>query len=289
MFFNFYWFREQTCLIACPYGRFQSGLLDRQSLIVTYDIKRGEPRRGTVTHLPISADVSEAHGDCIDCRLCVATCPTGIDIRDGLQMECVNCTQCIDACDAVMDKVSRPRGLIRYSSQAAMELAHAPGEKLKTPGKLRFRTFFYPILLLVLGAAWIAVFLSMGSANVTILRSAGTPYTIVTRGNAALIGNPLKLKITNRTDETQSYAFDLADFPQAAIQEIDNPLTVAAGASVTESFLIEAPPAAFTTGKREVWMHITDGHGFSAKRLVKLLGPMSGSTGEFTTDNRSQP
>lgn len=121
MLFDFGYFREQMCLVACPYGRFQSALLDRSSLIVSYDRKRGEPRGRKTVSLPLVDGAGSARGDCVDCGLCVATCPTGIDIREGLQMECVHCAQCIDACDAVMTKLGMPRGLIRYSSQDAIE------------------------------------------------------------------------------------------------------------------------------------------------------------------------
>jgi cytochrome c oxidase accessory protein FixG len=112
MMFDFSYFREQVCLVACPYGRFQSVMLDRDSLIVIYDPKRGEPRaKGR-------REEGDGLGDCVDCGMCTDTCPTGIDIRDGLQMECVNCTQCIDACDSMMERLGKPRGLIRFSSQA---------------------------------------------------------------------------------------------------------------------------------------------------------------------------
>ncbi|HEY6906901.1 MAG TPA: cytochrome c oxidase accessory protein CcoG, partial [Ignavibacteriaceae bacterium] len=116
----FYWvfsyFREQACTIVCPYGRLQGVLLDRDSIVIAYDNVRGEPRG------KIKKGADQSHlGDCIDCRLCVDVCPTGIDIRDGIQLECVNCTACIDACDEVMDKVSRPRGLIRFASLNSIE------------------------------------------------------------------------------------------------------------------------------------------------------------------------
>ena len=114
MMFDFLFFREQMCLIACPYGRFQSVMLDRDSLIVAYDRQRGEPRKKG-KHVE-----GDGAGSCVDCNRCVDVCPTGIDIRNGLQMECINCTQCIDACDDVMERVGQPKGLIRYSSQNAM-------------------------------------------------------------------------------------------------------------------------------------------------------------------------
>ena len=116
MMFDFAYFREQTCMVACPYGRFQSVMLDRDSLIVSYDPARGEPRGKRAAR---AASRRVAVGDCIDCGMCVDTCPTGIDIRDGLQMECVACTQCIDACDRRDGSTwTSPAGLVRFSSQA---------------------------------------------------------------------------------------------------------------------------------------------------------------------------
>src|SRR5690606_21433497 len=111
-FFNFGWFREQVCLIICPYGRLQSVMTDRNTFNVAYDVTRGEPR---------GKPSEEGVGDCVDCRRCVQVCPTGIDIRNGLQLDCVGCASCIDACDEVMDKLGRPRGLIRYDSPNGLE------------------------------------------------------------------------------------------------------------------------------------------------------------------------
>ncbi len=112
LYFNFAWFREQFCLIICPYGRLQSTLIDPETIIIGYDEQRGEPR-GQLN--------KPGNGDCIDCLRCVNVCPTGIDIRNGLQMECIACSNCIDACDTVMDKIGKPRGLIRYDSQRGFE------------------------------------------------------------------------------------------------------------------------------------------------------------------------
>ncbi|MCL4865811.1 MAG: cytochrome c oxidase accessory protein CcoG, partial [Gemmatimonadales bacterium] len=135
IFADFAWFREQTCIVACPYGRLQSVLLDRRSLIVGYDPNRGEPRMRGVKERAATA------GDCIDCGACVLTCPTGIDIRDGLQMECIHCTQCADACDAIMDQVGTPRGLIRYTSQDALAGVPSP--------RLRPRVVLYPAVMAI--------------------------------------------------------------------------------------------------------------------------------------------
>ena len=138
MLFDFGWFREQMCIVACTYGRLQSVLLDRQSLIIGYDTQRGEPRNQPKKKLPVVSS-----GDCVDCAACVAVCPTGIDIRDGLQMECIGCAQCIDACDTVMTKLGRPQGLIRYTSQDALA-----GKRARM---LRARTIAYPAMLLLAG------------------------------------------------------------------------------------------------------------------------------------------
>jgi len=130
IFLNFTWFREQLCIVICPYGRFQSVLVDDESLNIAYDYNRGNPP-GHVK--------DESAGDCIDCRRCIQVCPTGIDIRNGLQMECIGCAACVDACDEIMDKVKRPRGLIRYASDRNLE-----GFKSKF---LRPRTVLYTALL----------------------------------------------------------------------------------------------------------------------------------------------
>ncbi|NBX37776.1 MAG: cytochrome c oxidase accessory protein CcoG, partial [Planctomycetes bacterium] len=146
MLLDFGVFREQVCFAACPYGRLQSVLLDRQSLIIGYDKTRGEPRGKMSAAAFIAANSPEAKkGDCVDCKACVVTCPTGIDIRDGLQLECIGCTQCIDACDTIMLKLNKPKGLIRYASQD--ELA---GKSRKL---IRPRVLIYSVLMTVAASA----------------------------------------------------------------------------------------------------------------------------------------
>ncbi|HUO09456.1 MAG TPA: cytochrome c oxidase accessory protein CcoG [Phycisphaerae bacterium] len=265
MMFDFYWFREQMCLIACPYGRFQSVLLDQWSRIVSYDKRRGEPRgklHRSVT-LPL-AEGGSAAGDCIDCHMCVATCPTGIDIRDGLQMECINCTQCIDACDAVMTRINKPRGLIRYSSQAAVQ-----GDK---PAKFRPRLVFYPVILLILAIAWLLIFSNKGTADITLLRNYGNPFTRLETGR---IASPIRLKITNRSDVESRYVFDLPQMPDATIDLPDTAITVPANESRTVAFEVELPPEAFHMGVYDGTLHITNNRDFSRELTVRLLGPFS--------------
>ncbi len=189
LLFDFLFFREQFCMIACPYGRFQSVMLDRQSLIVTYDIKRGEPRiKGKRTE---SAKV----GDCVDCGRCSAVCPTGIDIRNGLQMECIHCAQCIDACDKVMEQVGFTPGLIRYSSSSAME-----GQKVSW---LRPRTVIYPVMISVLGTLFIYVLSTKFAMDARIIRSPGPPTTMI---DPHTVQSNFKVRLVNRSQISQIYS-----------------------------------------------------------------------------------
>lgn len=253
--FDFTYFREQTCSVACPYGRWQSVLLDRQSLIVAYDETRGEPRaRGKVK--------AEGAGDCIDCGACVQTCPAGIDIRDGLQMECIHCTQCADACDDIMRKVGRPEGLIRYTSRDALD-----GKKRSL---LRPRVILYPAALaLSLGAfAW-----ALGarqSAEVTVLRGIGAPFMQEQDGSVA---NQVRVKVANRSRDDRTYTIELLDAPGARVIAPQNPLPVAEGAMETTSIFVLLPASEFVNGERRVTLRVSDGADFSAEIPWRLAGP----------------
>ena len=173
VFFDFAYFREQMCTVVCPYARLQSALLDRHSLIVGYDKLRGEARRRVKERT-----ANDDSGDCIDCHACVVTCPTGIDIRNGLQLECISCTQCIDACDNIMDKVGKPRGLIRLSSQHHLET--------KKPTRLvRPRVVLYPLIILVFMGLLVYLVTTKAAADVTILRQHGAPYVVLGRRHGA--------------------------------------------------------------------------------------------------------
>ncbi len=191
IWFNFAWFREQLCIIVCPYGRLQSVLLDKQSLIIGYDEKRGEPR-GKKLH--VVASDSPAVGDCVDCHRCVAVCPTGIDIRRGAQMECIGCAQCIDACDEVMDRLERPRGLVRYDSLAGFE---------STPKQvLRPRLFIYAGLS---AAAALAVFLDVvwlrTPFEANLLREGGTTYVL----DGTTVRDQFELHLVNKHVEPADF------------------------------------------------------------------------------------
>jgi cytochrome c oxidase accessory protein FixG len=263
MMFDFSYFREQVCLVACPYGRFQSVLLDRNSLIVSYDTGRGEPR-GKRSRKQMA---TTALGDCIDCHLCVDTCPTGIDIRDGLQMECVACTQCIDACGGVMDKIGRPRGLIRFSSQARIE-----GESGRL---LRGRVVIYPLIMLVLLGTFAVVLAGKQSADVTLLRGMGLPFTELKPGQ---ITNQIRVKIKNRGEQEAAYRIEIADPVQAELTIGENPVRIAAGEARTEPILVAVPRAIFVNGTFDIQLRISDGNDFSRTLKYPLLGPQDGES-----------
>lgn len=257
MFLDFAFFREQVCFVACPYGRIQSVLLDRHSLIVGYDPGRGEPRR----RVPARRDGLPA-GDCIDCNGCVITCPTGIDIRDGLQMECVGCTQCIDACDAIMEKTGRPRGLIRYTSPA--ELA---GER---PRRLRPRVVLYPLLLLGVFGLLAFTLARRTSADVTLLRGLGSPFNVLPSGE---VSNQVRVKIVNRSQADRSYRVELAGGGPFRVVAPQNPLPLPAGRAETTTLFVIGPAGAFPGGRREIHLRVDDGAGFSETWPYLLLGP----------------
>ncbi|MBK9405580.1 MAG: cytochrome c oxidase accessory protein CcoG [Ignavibacteria bacterium] len=193
-YFIFAWFREQACILVCPYGRLQSVLLDKNSIVIAYDYIRGEPR-GKVKNR------EEDHlGDCIDCKLCVNVCPTGIDIRNGTQLECVNCTACIDACDSIMDQVDRPRGLIRFDSM----------EGIKNNVKLKFtpRVIGYTTVLLVLLTTLTVLFAQRKDLDINILR---TPGMLFQKQPDNKISNMYNLKVSNKTFTEMPLEFRLID------------------------------------------------------------------------------
>jgi cytochrome c oxidase accessory protein FixG len=161
-FFVYSYMREQVCLVVCPYGRLQGVLLDKHSIVVAYDYKRGEPRH------KFSKTEQPAQGDCIDCHQCVKVCPTGIDIRNGTQLECINCTACIDACDHIMESIHKPKGLIRYASEAGI----AMGEKLR----LSPRIIGYSLVLIVLVTGLGLGLSSRSAVEATVLRAPGTLF-----------------------------------------------------------------------------------------------------------------
>ncbi|TWT51238.1 Ubp3 associated protein Bre5 [Rubripirellula amarantea] len=257
MMFDFLVFREQMCLIACPYGRFQSVMLDRNSLIVAYDEPRGEPRKKG-KHV-----TGDGAGSCVDCNRCVDVCPTGIDIRNGLQMECINCTQCIDACNDVMDRVGAPRGLIRYSSQDAID-----GKPQKF---LRLRTIIYPLILIALSAAFVTVLSTKYAFDARLMRGTGNPFY---RTNDGQVANRFRLRLTNRTEETRNYrvtAFEPAG-TTVTFTEVGE-VSLPKGGSELLSMTIAVDPKVIKNGRADVSVTLADDLENERVVTAQILGP----------------
>jgi cytochrome c oxidase accessory protein FixG len=181
-------FREQACTFICPYGRFQSALLDENTMVVAYDNKRGEKRAPLTRGQTHEQRAASGQGDCVNCRACVVVCPTGIDIRNGVQMECVNCTACIDACDHIMDKVQRPRGLIRFASL----------NNIATGAKQRFtpRMQLYSIILAALISLFLFLVFTRTDVETSLLRAPGSLFLTTADGK---IENLYTMKVVNKT------------------------------------------------------------------------------------------
>ena len=202
------WMREQVCKYMCPYARFQSVMFDKDTLVVTYDQQRGEPRGGARTKraqdLRTAAAPSDIkatkQGDCIDCGLCVQVCPTGIDIRQGLQYECIGCTACIDVCNGVMDKMQYPRGLIRYDTQNGLQQHLTRSEVLKRV--LRPRVLGYSAVLLLVCAGLLLSLLTRAPFKVDVVRDRGSMGRVVDDG---WVENVYRLQIMNATESVQRY------------------------------------------------------------------------------------
>jgi len=206
IYFNFSWFREQLCLVICPYGRLQSALIDDDSVVIGYDEKRGEPR---------GPAKKEGFGDCINCNRCVQVCPTGIDIRQGLQIECIGCANCIDACDAIMDKLGRDRGLVRYDSMNGLE-----GKPKRI---IRPRLFLYAFLMLLGVTAMTLATTRLSSANISVVRMAGSPYFITDDA----LRNQYMVRITNKQDDAQTYTISAtAEGQTIKLDGVSEPVTV---------------------------------------------------------------
>jgi cytochrome c oxidase accessory protein FixG len=203
--------REQVCKYMCPYARFQSAMFDRDTLIVSYDQQRGEPRGAR----PKKASRAEiALGDCIDCQGCVQVCPTGIDIRQGLQYECISCGLCADVCNQVMDKMGYPQGLIRYTSENAVA-----GKPVRV---LRPRIFVYGAILLALFSLWLSILVGRENLSLDVLRDRNALYRV----NAEQIENAYTLKIGNRTDQPMMIRFQADGMPGLRVLHPTNALTV---------------------------------------------------------------
>jgi cytochrome c oxidase accessory protein FixG len=253
LYFNFAWFREQMCLVICPYGRLQSALIDEHSLVIGYDQARGEPRgpRGT-----------GATGDCVACNRCVQVCPTGIDIRHGLQIECIGCAACIDACDEIMAKVGRPAGLVRYDS-----LAGFSGGRTRW---LRPRTVLYGVLLGV-GVAVAAFALStVKPAAFSVVRMSGAAY-FVDKEN---VRNQFLVRLLNKQTVERTLTVAVTGLPPGVrASGFERPVTVAPMAEQVSPLVLSVDRGTYS-GPFDFTVQAGDMAGtFQLARAVRFLGP----------------
>jgi cytochrome c oxidase accessory protein FixG len=252
-YFIFCWFREQVCIVICPYGRIQSALTDDNTVTIGYDALRGEPRgkAGTV-----------GAGDCVACNKCVQVCPTGIDIRQGLQLECVGCTACIDACDEVMTRLNRPIGLIRYASQNALQ---------KKPTRwIRPRTVLYAILLLIGASVASWAVSTIKPANFGVTRMIGAPYIV----DHDFIRNQFLVRLVNKRNTPTRFVLSVQDVPEHLRQSgFSGAIEVPPLGEIAAPFVMQQPRHEYH-GPFHFTVRVQDERGsFHLERKVDFLGP----------------
>ncbi|HMQ68916.1 MAG TPA: cytochrome c oxidase accessory protein CcoG [Ignavibacteria bacterium] len=256
-YFVFAWFREQACILVCPYGRLQSVLLNKNSIVIAYDFIRGEPRG------KLSKVSEKKTGDCIDCKKCVYVCPTGIDIRNGTQLECVNCTACIDACDSIMDSINKPRGLIRFDSIEGIET--------KTKLKFTARVAGYIAVLLVLITITTLMFTSRKDIDVSILRTQGMLYQKI-EGNK--VSNLYNIKISNKTFNDLPVSFKLNNI-SGEIKVIGENVNLKAAGIYEGSLMVIIPEESIKTVNTPITIDVYTGDKLIIKEETSFLGPVN--------------
>lgn len=271
LLYNFGWFREQFCTIACPYGRLQSVLMDKGSLVVAYDVQRGEPR-STPQAKSISQNHNSKLGDCVNCYRCVQVCPTGIDIRRGVQMECIACTACIDACDDVMTKIKKPVGLIKYDTLL-------PQKKLNK-SRVGVRAYAY-LSLASLSLVLLSIsILQLEPISIEFLRGKDDLYTVHTKeDNSVIVTNHFKIELSNQSGKNQNLVFQVADgLLSEKIQIITAkiPLELADGKMNHADIFFRFPSDFLSNGQRKIRIKVLDqSQAFETEKEVTLVGPVS--------------
>lgn len=255
-FFVYYWFREQVCIVVCPYGRLQGVLLDKNSIVVAYDYSRGEPRKKGKR----VSDEAEV-GDCIDCAACVRVCPTGIDIRNGTQLECVNCTACIDACDEIMVSINKPKGLIRYASDNDIKQGKKP--------KVNARIIAYSVVLTLLLSVLAFLLITRDDVDVTILRASGAVYQTLPDGRLANIYN---IKMANKTRNEIPITLKLENV-KGEIEIIGGEFKVGSEGYRTQPFIIKINPNELHERKTELKIGVYEGEKKLKTAEVTFMGP----------------
>ena len=262
-YLNAGWMREQVCMYMCPYGRFQSVMFDRDTLIISYDAKRGDPRGGRKRGTDL---VAENLGSCIDCELCVQVCPTGIDIRDGLQFECIQCAACVDACDSVMDQMGYERGLVRYTTENALE-------KGTGMNFLRPRLIGYALVLATMGGLFLYALTGRVPVTVEAIRDRNALYRENSDGN---IENVYTLKITNESQHPEVYVLSV-DGDKRIHEEASDPTKVklAAGELMSLPITLEADPGQLDKTRYDIHFDVqaTDDSRTVAATESRFLAP----------------
>ena len=265
-YFVFAWFREQVCIIACPYGRLQGVLLDTKSIIVAYDHKRGEAESGRKKFRKNEDREALGHGDCIDCFQCVNVCPTGIDIRNGTQLECVNCTACIDECDHIMESINLPKGLIRYTSEDNIEK--------KTPFKLTARIKGYTAVLAILIGLLTGMLFLRNDVEANILRLPGQLYE---HKDNNIISNVFTYKLVNKTTkDIENVSFKLMSHKGELKLVATNDSFIVPSQDIAKGTLfVEINNSALTGDRNKIKIGVYQGEKLIETTTANFLGPRS--------------
>lgn len=263
-YFIYSWFREQVCIIACPYGRLQGVLLDEKSIVVAYDYVRGEGEQGRAKFHKGEDRASKGFGDCIDCKQCITVCPTGIDIRNGTQLECTNCTACIDECNTIMQSVQLPKGLIRYASE--VEIAK------KQPFVFSARMKGYTAVLAILTGVFIGMLFLRNDIETTILRLPGQLFEH--KGNK--ISNVYTYKIINKTShDLENLSLALSSI-KGNVKMVGNPtFKVKKDGIARGTFFIEINELLLESDKTKIELTITENDRVVERVATNFLGPRS--------------
>jgi cytochrome c oxidase accessory protein FixG len=254
-------FREQACTFICPYGRFQSVLLDENSIVVAYDHKRGEKRAPLKQSQKFGERRYAGFGDCVACNQCVAVCPTGIDIRDGTQMECVHCTACMDACDHVMNKVGSPLGLIRYASLNGIER----GERLRVTPRL----IGYCVVLVALVSLLAVMIFTRADVEATLLRAPGSLFQQMPDGH---LSNLYTVRIVNKTSREMVVELRL-ESPAGSLQVMGGKLIVPPQKLLENSLLVELDSAGIKSGTTPIVVGVYAGDKKLQTLKTAFIGP----------------
>ncbi|MEM6514806.1 MAG: cytochrome c oxidase accessory protein CcoG [Bacteroidota bacterium] len=265
-YFVFAWFREQVCIIACPYGRLQGVLLDEKSVVVAYDHKRGEAENGRKKFRKNEDRKALGHGDCIDCLQCVHVCPTGIDIRNGTQLECVNCTACIDECDHIMESINLPKGLIRYASEENIEKK----KKFQFSNRLKG---YSAVLVILIGVLTGMLFLR-NDIEARILRLPGQLYE---HKGDEIISNVFTYKLINKTTrDIENVSFKLRKFDgNIKLVSTDGKISVPAQGLSEGSLFIELNIRDLNNDRNNLTVEVYENDNLIETTTVNFLGPRS--------------